>query len=78
MKFSWTLMKKLKLSRNFSQNQNNRRQSWTFTLRKLAFNLAGYNKYGLYSHDVIYYDDPVIHETLRRLPQDVVDARNFR
>lgn len=45
---------------------------------KLAFNLAGYNKYGLYSDDVIYHDSPVVKEALRRLPKEVLDARNFR
>lgn len=45
---------------------------------KLVFNLAGYNKYGLYSDDVIYHDSPVVKEALRRLPKEVLDARNFR
>lgn len=79
MKFPWTLVKNLKLSkRNFTQNQCDYGQSWKFTLKKLAFNLSGYNKYGLYTHDIIYYDDPVVCEALRRLPEEVVDARNFR
>jgi len=79
MKFSWTLIKNLKLpKRNFTQNQCNYEQNWKFTLKKLAFNLSGYNKYGLYTHDIIYYDDPVVCEALRRLPEEVMDARNFR
>lgn len=80
MKFPWPLMKKLRLPRRkFSQNQSDRGQSWDFTTRKLAFNLSGYNKYGLYTHDVILmYDHPVVREALRRLPLDVLDARNFR
>ncbi|TGZ54465.1 cytochrome b-c1 complex subunit 7 [Temnothorax longispinosus] len=77
MKFPWTLMKNLKLSRwNFVQNDCE--QNWQFTLRKLVFNLSGYNKYGLYTHDIIYYDDPVVREALRRIPEEVLDARNFR
>lgn len=79
MKFPWTLIKKLKLSRwNFPQNQYDSGQSWKFALRKLVFNLSGYNKYGLYTHDIMYYDTPAMYEALRRLPEDVLDARNFR
>ncbi|EFN85190.1 Cytochrome b-c1 complex subunit 7 [Harpegnathos saltator] len=47
-------------------------------LSKLAFQLSGYNKYGLYTHDVIDYTNPVVREALRRLPQDILDVRNFR
>jgi len=80
MKFPWTLIKNLKLSRrNFAQNQHNCEKSWEFTMKKLAFDWSGYNKYGLYTHDVVlYYDDPIVKEALRRLPEDVLDARNFR
>ncbi|XP_014478040.1 PREDICTED: cytochrome b-c1 complex subunit 7-like [Dinoponera quadriceps] len=49
-----------------------------FTVRKLAFELSGYNKYGVYTHDMIDYTDPVVREALRRLPKDMLDARNFR
>lgn len=55
-----------------------RKNSWTSMFSKLVFNLAGYNKYGLYSDDVIYHDSPVVKEALRRLPKEVLDARNFR
>ncbi|OAD61262.1 Cytochrome b-c1 complex subunit 7 [Eufriesea mexicana] len=47
-------------------------------MRKFAFNLTGFNKYGLYSDDVLYYDHVVTMEAVRRLPKDVLDARNFR
>lgn len=78
IKFPW-LIKNLKFSRrNFAQNQCENKKSWAFILRKLAFKWSGYNKYGLYTHDVIYYDDPVVREALRRLPVDMLDARNFR
>lgn len=53
-------------------------KNMTFTLKKFAFEWSGYNRYGLYSHDVIDYTNPVICEALRRLPKDVLDARNFR
>lgn len=73
------LIKNLKFSkRNFAQNQCENKKSWGFILRKLAFEWSGYNKYGLYTHDVICYDDPVVCEALRRLPVDMLDARNFR
>lgn len=55
-----------------------KKNSWTFMMSKLVFNLAGYNRYGLYSDDVIYHDSPVVKEALRRLPKEVLDARNFR
>lgn len=79
IKFPWTLIKNLQLSRrNFTQNQCESKKSWEFILRKLAFEWSGYNKYGLYTHDIIDYNDPVVCETLRRLPMDMLDARNFR
>lgn len=74
-------MKNLKLSkRNFAQNHNDNesKTNWEYTLRKLAFNWSGFNKFGLYTHDVINYDDPIVCEALRRLPMDILDARNFR
>lgn len=55
-----------------------KKNSWTFMISKFAFNLAGYNKFGLYSDDIIYHDSPVVKEALRRLPKEVLDARNFR
>lgn len=81
IKFHCALIKNLKLSkRNFAQNQYDcgSKKSWGFILRKLAFEWSGFNKFGLYTHDVIYYDDPVVREALRRLPMDMLDARNFR
>lgn len=81
IKFHCALIKNLKLSkRNFAQDQCGcgNKKSWGFILRKLAFKWTGYNKYGLYTHDVIDYTDPVVCEALRRLPMDMLDARNFR
>ncbi|XP_011690822.1 PREDICTED: cytochrome b-c1 complex subunit 7-like [Wasmannia auropunctata] len=80
MKFPSTLFKNLKLSkRNFAQNQHGSGKSWEFTLKELAFNLSGYNKYGLYTHDILIpFDDPIVVEALHRLPEEVLDARNFR
>ncbi|KAG5321788.1 QCR7 protein, partial [Acromyrmex heyeri] len=78
MKLPWTLMKNLKLPRrNFAQNQH--KENWRFTLAKSLFNSMRYNRYGLYTHDVMYnYSHPVVCEALRRLPEEVLDARNFR
>ncbi|KAG7213647.1 hypothetical protein KM043_002893 [Ampulex compressa] len=53
-------------------------KSWKFVFGELAFNSSGYNKYGLYSHDLLRREVPIIREALRRLPKDVLDARNFR
>ncbi|XP_076629187.1 cytochrome b-c1 complex subunit 7 [Colletes latitarsis] len=71
----------LKISKRLSNScrtPNNERKDYGFKIRKLMFNWAGYNKYGLYSHDVFDYADPFIKEALRRLPKNVLDARNFR
>ncbi|XP_046383089.1 cytochrome b-c1 complex subunit 7-like [Ischnura elegans] len=46
-------------------------------LRKWAYNLSGFNKYGLHYDDCIDENEDV-KEALRRLPQKVVDERNFR
>lgn len=59
-------------------NRGGTKETWNYTLRRLAFQWSGYNRYGLYTHDVINYAHPVVREALRRLPEDMVDARNFR
>ncbi|KPI95013.1 PREDICTED: cytochrome b-c1 complex subunit 7-like [Papilio xuthus] len=46
-------------------------------LKKWAYNLSGFNKYGLLRDDCLYENDDV-QEALRRLPEHVVDERNFR
>ncbi|XP_076302007.1 cytochrome b-c1 complex subunit 7 [Lasioglossum baleicum] len=45
---------------------------------KIAFNLSGFNQFGLYSQDLIHEGYPIIQSALRRLPVDVLDARTFR
>ncbi|KAK9506376.1 hypothetical protein O3M35_008327 [Rhynocoris fuscipes] len=51
--------------------------SWLAPLKKWAYNAAGFNRYGLYHDDCLYeYDD--VKEALRRLPEPVLQARNFR
>jgi len=45
--------------------------------KKFHFYLAGYNQVGLYKHDLIREDDNV-KEALRRLPQNIRDAREAR
>lgn len=46
-------------------------------LQKFAYNLSGFNKYGLQRDDLLYEDEDV-KEALRRLPQKLVDERNYR
>lgn len=46
-------------------------------LKKWAYNLSGFNKYGLWRDDLLY-EDETVKEALRRLPQDLVDERNYR
>ncbi|KAG8222400.1 hypothetical protein J437_LFUL003021 [Ladona fulva] len=47
------------------------------SLKKWAYNLSGFNKYGLH-HDDCLDETEDVKEALRRLPQDVLDRRNFR
>ncbi|XP_034835199.1 cytochrome b-c1 complex subunit 7-like [Maniola hyperantus] len=47
------------------------------SLNKWAYNLSGFNKYGLQRDDCLYETEDV-QEALRRLPAHVVDERNFR
>ncbi|CAG4977951.1 unnamed protein product [Parnassius apollo] len=47
------------------------------SLKKWAYNLSGFNKYGLLRDDCLYENEDV-QEALRRLPAHVVDERNFR
>ncbi|CAG9135636.1 hypothetical protein JYU34_003293 [Plutella xylostella] len=46
-------------------------------LQKWAYNLAGFNKYGLCRDDLLHENEDV-KEALRRLPEHVIDERNFR
>lgn len=44
---------------------------------KFCYKMAGFNKYGLWRDDLLWEDDDVI-EALRRIPEHVVDDRNYR
>ncbi|KAJ2948116.1 hypothetical protein O0L34_g9914 [Tuta absoluta] len=46
-------------------------------LKKWAYNMAGFNKYGLLRDDCLHETEDV-KEALRRIPAHVVDERNFR
>ncbi|CAG9763198.1 unnamed protein product [Ceutorhynchus assimilis] len=46
-------------------------------LQKFCYNLAGFNKYGLWRDDLLYAN-PDVQVALKRLPQNVVDERNYR
>ncbi|CAL8144289.1 unnamed protein product [Orchesella dallaii] len=46
-------------------------------LRRWAWNYSGFNRYGLKYHDILH-ETPEVVEALRRLPENVVDERNFR
>ncbi|KAF7273214.1 cytochrome b-c1 complex subunit 7-like [Rhynchophorus ferrugineus] len=46
-------------------------------LQRFAYNLSGFNKYGLHRDDLLDETDDV-KEALKRVPQDVIDQRNFR
>ncbi|KAL0103397.1 hypothetical protein PUN28_017574 [Cardiocondyla obscurior] len=45
--------------------------------RKWCYNASGFNKYGLWRDDLLH-ENKDVEEALRRLPQEIVDQRNFR
>ncbi|ENN70954.1 cytochrome b-c1 complex subunit 7 [Dendroctonus ponderosae] len=45
--------------------------------QRFAYNLSGFNKYGLWRDDLRYQDDDVA-EALKRLDQKTIDERNYR
>ncbi|XP_059480923.1 cytochrome b-c1 complex subunit 7-like [Neocloeon triangulifer] len=47
-------------------------------LKKWAYNLSGFNKYGLHKDDVLDESNPDVVEALRRLPEHLKDERTFR
>ncbi|CAB3374963.1 Hypothetical predicted protein [Cloeon dipterum] len=47
-------------------------------LKRWAYNLSGFNQYGLHKDDVLNESDPDVAEALRRLPQHLRDERTFR
>merc|ERR1712137_1165042 len=47
------------------------------TMRRVAYNASGFNKYGL-MHDDVLYETPDVEEALRRPPTKLIDERNFR
>lgn len=53
------------------------RRFMSSALSKWAYNISGFNKYGLMRDDVLDETEDV-KEALRRLPQKVVDERNYR
>lgn len=50
------------------------------TFQKWAYQLSGFNKYGLMRDDLLVDDEeePDIKEAIRRLPQNLLDERNYR
>ncbi|CAH1114620.1 unnamed protein product [Psylliodes chrysocephalus] len=46
-------------------------------LQKWAYNLSGFNKYGLWRDDILYENEDVA-EALKRLPEKIKDERNYR
>lgn len=53
------------------------RRLMSSALQKFAYNLSGFNKYGLQRDDLLY-EDADVKEALRRLPQKLIDERNYR
>ncbi|XP_015510729.1 cytochrome b-c1 complex subunit 7-like isoform X1 [Neodiprion virginianus] len=46
-------------------------------IKKWAYNLSRFNQYGLH-HDDCLHETEVVAKALKRLPQKLVDERNFR
>lgn len=65
------------IKRYQSQIQSNS-DDWKIKFKKFMFNWSGYNKYGLYTHDLFDDEEPMIGEALRRQPKELLDGRNFR
>lgn len=53
------------------------RRLMSSALQRIAYNLSGFNKYGLWRDDLLYEDEDV-KEALRRLPEKYIDERNYR
>lgn len=49
----------------------------TRAVKNFLFKKMGYNKYGLYRDD-LFYETPEVTEAVKRLPQEVYDARVYR
>lgn len=45
--------------------------------QKFVYNLSGFNQYGLWRDDLLY-ESPEVTEALKRLPESVIDERNYR
>jgi len=64
-------------ARSLSATQQTRTFINNMAVKKWAFNLSGFNQYGLY-HDDVLYECPEVKEAIRRLPQNLQDERAFR
>lgn len=53
------------------------RRLMSSAIQRWVYKSSGFNKYGLMRDDCLH-ENPDVKEALRRLPQDLVDARNFR
>lgn len=49
----------------------------SFAVQKFCYNLSGFNKFGLMRDDLLWEDEDV-KEALKRLPENLVDERNYR
>lgn len=47
------------------------------TLQKIAYNLSGFNRYGLWRDD-LYTETDEVKEALKRIPEKIIDERNYR
>eukprot|EP00088_Acartia_fossae_P015906 TRINITY_DN18834_c0_g2_i1.p1 TRINITY_DN18834_c0_g2~~TRINITY_DN18834_c0_g2_i1.p1 ORF type:complete len:128 (+),score=38.81 TRINITY_DN18834_c0_g2_i1:40-423(+) len=74
-------MAMLKTALTLSARSVNSVQARTFVnndaVKKWAFNLSGFNQYGLY-HDDVRFENDEVKEAIRRLPQNLQDERAFR
>lgn len=46
-------------------------------LKQWMYNLSGFNKLGLWRDDLLY-EDADVKEALKRVPENIIDERNFR
>ena len=64
-------------ARQLNATQQTRTFVNNMAVKKWAFNLSGFNQYGLYHNDV-YFECDEVKEAIRRLPQHLQDERAFR
>lgn len=54
------------------------RRLYSNAFQQFCYNLSGFNKYGLWRDDLLDDSEPEVKEALKRVPENIVDERNYR